>query len=30
LVEAVCHMVHRTVRCASHVTKAVAIRPLEF
>ena len=25
-----CRMVHRTVRCASHVTKAVGFRPLEL
>jgi hypothetical protein len=30
LVEADCRMVHRTVRCASHVTKPVGIRPLEL
>jgi hypothetical protein len=29
-VEAVCRMVHRTVRCASHITRMLGFRPLEL
>jgi hypothetical protein len=29
-VEAVCRMVHRTVRCPSHVTRTLGFQPLEL